>query len=145
MRILSAALFLSLSSVAIAQEAVPDLKGTWIGKSKAVVFGHNQYHPGGQKPGDPPRIREVEFTIRIDGQDGRVLWGEAWASANPNERDTLALAIAADGKTIIGAGNDGAHYITLVGPDRMERCYAHPGTSPSGSIVAACGTFERMK
>src|SRR5262245_66043542 len=122
MRILTVALFLSLSSVAIAQEAIPDLRGTWIGKSKAVVFGHNQYHPGGQKPGDPPRIREVEFTIRIDGQDGRVLWGEAWASANPEAKDTLALAIAADGKTIIGADNDGAHYMTIVDPDHIERC-----------------------
>jgi hypothetical protein len=108
MRILTAALLLGLSSVAIAQEAIPDLRGTWIGKSKAVVFGHNQYHPGGQKPGDPPRVREVEFTIRIDGQNGRVLWGEAWASANPEAKDTLALAIAADGKTIIGADNDGS-------------------------------------
>ncbi len=133
------------ASTAMAQDAIPDLKGTWTGPSRSVVFGNNGYHPGTEDPGDPPRVRELTFTTEIQGQDGRLLWGEAWSNANPDVRDTLALAIAADGKTIVGADNDGAHYMTLVGPDRIERCHAHPGTSPSHSIVASCGYYERVK
>ncbi len=145
MRIVLAALLCGLASAALAQESVPDLTGTWIGTSKSVVFGQNKYHPGGETPADPPRVREQEYKMEIKGQDGRVFWGEAWASANPDVRDTLALALAADGRTIVGADNDGAHYMTLISPDRIERCYAHPGTSPSGSIVASCGFYDRVK
>ncbi|HET7715307.1 MAG TPA: hypothetical protein VFK86_06740 [Bauldia sp.] len=145
MRIAVAGLLCGLATAAIAQDAVPDLKGTWIGTSKAVVFGNNAFHPGTDTPSGPPRVREVEFTMEITGQDGRVFWGQAWSNADPSIRETLALALAADGRTIVGADSDGAHYMTLVSPDRIERCYANPGTSPSGSIVAACGFYERMR
>jgi hypothetical protein len=40
---------------------------------------------------------------------------------------------------------DGYFRITLLGPDRMEKCYAHNGTSPSRSIVATCYTMDRVK
>jgi hypothetical protein len=145
MRILVAALICAFASAAMAQELMPDLTGTWVGTTKSVVFGQNQFHPGSQTAADPPRVREQEYTLEIKGQDGRVFWGEAWASAKPDVRDTLALALAADGRTIVGADEDGAHTMTLVSPDRIERCYAHPGTSPSGSIVAACGFYQRVK
>ena len=36
---------------AYAQGAVPDLKGTWTGKGKSVVFGANSYHPGAAQQG----------------------------------------------------------------------------------------------
>jgi hypothetical protein len=145
MRILIAAVACVLASAAFAQEAVPDLTGTWVGTSKSVVFGQNKFHPGSETLTAPPRVRELDYTMEIAGQDGRLFWGEAWSNADPQVRDTLALALAADGRTIVGADNDGAHYMTLVSPDRIERCYAHPGTSPSGSIVAACGFYERAK
>lgn len=146
MRVTLAALLLSgLSSAALAQDAIPDLTGTWVGAAKAVVFGSNEFHPGGQTAADPPRVRELEFTMEITGQDGRLLWGQAWVSANPDAKETLALGIAADGKTMIGAGDNGVHYMTLVSPDRIERCYGQPGTHPSGSTVASCGFYDRVK
>lgn len=142
---LAALLFCGLSSAVLAQDAVPDLRGTWVGMADAVVFGSNAFHPGGQTAADPPRVRRVEFTMEITGQDGRLLWGQAWVSASPDAKETLALGIAADGKTMIGAGDNGLHYMTLVSPDRIERCFAQPGTHPSGSTVASCGFYERMK
>lgn len=145
MRILIAAMACILATAVAAEEAVPDLAGTWVGMAKSVVFGETRFHPGDEAAADSPRVRELEWTMEITGQDGRVLWGEAWSAADPAVRDTLALAIAADGRTIVGAGNDGAHYMTLVAPDRIERCFAQPGTGPSGSIVAACGFYERVK
>ena len=145
MRILLAVLLCGLASAALAQEAVPDLTGTWVGTAKSVVFGQTRFHPGDETPADQPRVRELEWTMEITGQDGRVFWGEAWSAADPEVRDTLALALAADGRTIVGAGNDGTHLMTLVSPDRIERCFTQPGTGPSGSIVAACGFYERAK
>ena len=145
MRIVAAALLATLATAANAEDAIPDLTGMWVGTSKAVVFGSNQFHPGSQTAADPPRVREQEYAMEITGQDGRVFWGAAWATANPASKETIALALAADGKTIVGADHDGAHTMTLVSPDRIERCYGHPATSPSGSIVAACGFYERVK
>jgi hypothetical protein len=33
-----------------AQTAIPDLKGTWSGKGKSIVFGSHAHHPGSQTP-----------------------------------------------------------------------------------------------
>src|SRR5258707_811640 len=35
-----------------AQDAIPDLKGTWSGKGKSIVFGSHEHHPGSQTAGD---------------------------------------------------------------------------------------------
>jgi hypothetical protein len=40
---------------------------------------------------------------------------------------------------------DGYFRITLVGPDRMEKCYTHNGTSPTRSIVATCYMMDRVR
>src|SRR5262245_28094559 len=118
MRILVLAAACVLASAAAAEDAVPDLVGTWVGTAKSVVFGQTRFHPGEDAATDAPRVRELEWTMEITGQDGRVLWGKAWSAADPTVVDTLALALAADGKTIIGAGDDGSHYMTLAAPDR---------------------------
>ena len=46
--VLAAALLgVAVSAVSAQQDAaIPDLKGTWTGKGKAVVFGVNAHHPG---------------------------------------------------------------------------------------------------
>src|SRR5271157_3380812 len=63
-----------LTTAAQAQDGVPDLKGTWSGKGKSVVFGNNQYHPGQQTANDAPRIRDIEVVYTVDGQEGRLVW-----------------------------------------------------------------------
>jgi len=126
------------------QPAIPDLKGTWTGKSKAVVFGNNPYHPGAQAPTDAPRLREIEATHVVEGQDGSVAWGHS-SSTVADTKEPFAWALAADNKSILGANQDGYFRITLVAPDRMEKCCVHNGTSPSRSIVAACYMMDRVK
>src|SRR6266702_4033689 len=51
-----------------AQDATPDLKGTWSGKGKAIVFGTNPHHPGPQTAADPPRLRDIEATYVVDAK-----------------------------------------------------------------------------
>ena len=131
-----------LTTVARAQDGIPDLKGTWSGKGRSVVFGNNQYHPGQQTANDAPRLRDIEVIYTIDGQDGRLVWGHASSSA-ADTNEPFAWAIASDNKTIIGSDTDGTYLVTVLGPDRMEKCYTHNGLSPSKSIVAACHIVER--
>jgi len=132
------------ATTALAQDAIPDLKGTWTGKGKSIVFGNNAYNPGSQTAADLPRVRDVEATYVIEGQDGRLAWGRV-SSATADTKEPIALAISSDNKTIVGADADGYYRITLVSPDRMEKCYTHNATSPSRSVVAACYMMDRVK
>src|SRR5688572_11145327 len=133
--------FLLGASAAQAQ-TVPDLKGTWIGKGKSVVFGTNPHHPGAPPDAATPRVQDFEFTFVITNQEGRLAWGYSSSSVAAT-REPFALAVASDGKTIVGSDTDGSLRMTLVSADRMELCYTHSGLSPSKSIVATCEMFDR--
>ncbi len=138
------ALLTVAAASAVAQDAIPDLRGTWSGKGKSIVFGSNLHHPGTQTAADAPRVREIEATYTVEGQDGRLAWGRS-ASAVANTREPFAWAIASDNKTIVGADMDGYFRISMLTPDRMEKCYVHNGTSPTHSIVATCYVMDRVK
>jgi hypothetical protein len=142
--IFALALLAATATVARAQDAIPDLKGTWTGKGKSIVFGSHAHHPGTQTTADPPRVRDIEATYMVDGQDGRLVWGRSSSTA-ADTKEPFAWAIASDNKTIIGADLDGYFHITLTAPDRMEKCYTHNGISPSRSVVATCHMMERVK
>ena len=52
-----------------AQDTIPDLKGTWSGKGKVIVFGNNPHHPGAQTTADAPRVHDRGYPYR-----GRPGW-----------------------------------------------------------------------
>jgi len=139
--VLSLALLGVVATAARAQDAIPDLKGTWTGKGKAIVLGSNLHHPGGA---GAPRVREIEATHVVEGQDGRVAWGHS-SSAVADTKEPFAWAIASDNKSIMGADMDGYFRMTLTAADRMEKCYVQNGISPSHAVVAACYMMERVK
>jgi hypothetical protein len=132
------------ATAAGAQDAIPDIKGTWSGKGKVAVFGNNVHNPGTQTTANSPRLRDIEMTDVVEGQEGRLAWGRS-SSAVMETKEPFAWAISSDNKSIVGADTDGYFHITLLGPDRMEKCYVHSGTSPSKSVVAACYAMERVK
>jgi hypothetical protein len=138
------ALLAVAAAAAFAQDAIPDLRGSWSGKGKSIVFGSNPHHPGTQSAADAPRVHEIEATYTVEGQDGRLAWGRS-SSAVAETKEPFAWAIASDNKTIVGADMDGYFRISLLTPDRMEKCYVHNGTSPTHSIVATCYVMDRVK
>src|SRR5882757_4493025 len=95
------ALLGAAATVASAQDAIPDLKGTWTGKGKSIVFGNHPHHPGSQTPSDPPRVRDIEATHWVEGQEGRVAWGRS-STAVADTKEPFAWAIASDNKSIVG-------------------------------------------
>jgi hypothetical protein len=142
--VLALALLTSVAAVASAQDAIPNLKGTWTGKGNSIVFGANLYHPGAQTTNDPPRVHEIEDTYVIDGQDGRLIWGHA-SSTVADTHEPFAWAMASDNKTIEGADVDGYYHIMLLSPDRMEKCYTQNSVGGGHSIVATCHVMSRVK
>jgi len=127
-----------------AQDAIPDLKGTWTGKGKSIVFGSNAHHPGKQAVSGQPRVRDIEATHVVEGQDGRLVWGRSSSTVADN-KEPFAWTISSDNKSIIGADVDGYFRITLLSPDRMEKCYAQNAARPSRAIVATCQIMDRVK
>lgn len=127
-----------------AQDAIPDLKGTWTGKGKSIVFGSNAHHPGKQAVSSQPRVRDIEATHVVEGQDGRLVWGRSSSTVADN-KEPFAWTISSDNKSIIGADVDGYFRITLLSPDRMEKCYAQNAARPSRAIVATCQIMDRVK
>ena len=139
---LAAIAILGTAAAASAQD-VADLKGTWSGKWRTVIYGGNPHHPGAQTVAEPPRIREITFHWEVQGQDGRLLWGRSWST--PGRTEPFAATLTADGKTIIGADMDGSLTGTIAAPDRLELCYTHSGHGPQQSIVASCGMVQRQR
>lgn len=133
------------AAAARAQDAaIPDLKGTWTGKGKAIVLGTNAHHPDKKGKAAPPRVRDVTATHIVEGQDDRVAWGRS-STAVADQKEPFVWALTNDNRSIIGADLDGYFRITLITPDRMEKCYVHNGTSPSRSVVATCYLMDRVK
>ena len=129
------------ATVSAAAQTAPDLKGTWSGQWRSVIYGQNPHHPGPGTRADTPRIREITFTLQVEGQDGRLLWGKSWS--NPDRKEPFAATITADGKSIIGSDMDGSLTLSIAAPDRLDACYTHSGLGASQSIVASCGTLQR--
>ena len=139
---ISAMAALVLAAPVFAQTA-PDLKGTWSGQWKTVIYGVNPHHPAPQATADAPRVREIRFTLEVEGQDGRLFWGKSWSS--PDRKEPFAATMTEDGKTIIGADTDGSLTGNVAAPDRLEVCYTHTALSPSKSVVASCGAVQRSR
>ena len=62
------------ATAARAQDAIPDLKGTWSGKGKVIIFGGHAHHPG-VRPDSPPTVRDIEMTLLVE-RVGRALTPE---------------------------------------------------------------------
>jgi len=144
MKFVVLAVVLVLGASAAQAQTYPDLKGTWVGKGKSVVYGTNPHHPGSAPNDMTPRVRDFEFVLVVNGQEGPLVWGHSHSSVSSTP-EPFAWSFASDGKTIIGADTDGYYRLTAVAPDKLELCYSHAGISPSKSIVATCGMFERSK
>ena len=140
--LIAAAAVLATTTVALAQQATPNLKGTWSGKWRTVILGSNPHHPP-SGPADAPRVREITFTFEIEGQDGRLIWGKSFS--NPERKEPFVATLTGDGRTIIGADTDGSLTMLVGGRGRMEACYVHPANSPSQSMVASCGALQRAR
>ena len=62
MRYLALALVLAVTgaaTVAHSEDAIPDIKGTWTGKGKVLVYGNNVHNPGTQSMAEPPHITQL--------------------------------------------------------------------------------------
>jgi hypothetical protein len=120
-----------LAGPAMAQTAIPDIRGIWKGESESVVLGGGNSHHGPTMPNGEPQLRTLPFTLTIDKQDGRRFAG-TFSSEHANE--TVIGVISRNG-TIYMVDDDGYDVGTILAPNRMEICYLHLSTN---SRIASC-------
>ncbi len=127
---------------ASAQTAAFDMKGTWKGTGEAIVDGHGTHHPAGStaKPAGPYRLRELHFTYKIDGQEGKRFWGTVSSEHEANQR--MIGSLSADGKWIYIAGKDGILDGTVVDSDTIQMCYRQVSVAVA---IVACNEMKRQK
>ena len=123
------ALAFLLAAPAMADTAIPDLRGTWKGDSESVVLGTGSPQHSAAKPGEA-EFRSVSFTMNITRQEGRRFVG-TFASAKHTE--TIIGVISRAGPIHI-VDDDGIDTATLLAPDRIEMCYQH--LAPDSQIVS---------
>ena len=76
-----------------------------------IIFGGHAHHPG--VSGDsPPRVRDIEMTLLVEGQDGRLAWGRS-SSANADTKEPFAWAMSS---AILAPSADGRH----LSPDQFS-------------------------
>ena len=69
-----------------AQDAIPQLKGTWKGTGKILLFGTTEHLSGSPQNAV---VRDLEVTHTVTGQDGRLIWGTT-SSANNDNKEPFA-------------------------------------------------------
>ena len=112
-------LVVALAAVpAIAETAIPDMKGTWTGDSESIVLGRGNEHHAGPRS-NKPRLSMIQFTMTIDMQDGRRFSG-TFSSAKHSEQ---VIAVISRAGTIYMVDDDGWTSGTMLAPDKMELCY----------------------
>jgi hypothetical protein len=109
---------LTTATVAAAESAIPDLRGTWKGESESIILGTGNPHHA-KTPSGPPRLNSVAFTLTVDRQDGRRFSG-TFSSAAGNE---AVIAVISRTGAIYLVDDDGFTVGTMLAPNRMELCY----------------------
>jgi hypothetical protein len=127
---------LIVATPALAQTAVPDLRGTWKGESETIIHGGGNPHHAAPSA-TSPRLSSVPFTLIIDKQDGRRFSGTL---SSPSGTETVIAVISHSG-TIYMVDDDGFVLATMLAPNRLEVCYLLQ--SPS-SRMASCTDFTKQ-
>lgn len=122
-------------SHSLAADAAPDLKGAWQGKAQVVAVGKLGHTEHTVKP----VFRSVEFTIRINAQEGMFFYG---VKQSKKAEEEILGVIKPDNKTIYISDTDGYYIGTLISPDQIEMVYLEAGTK---SRVTSYTVYKRVK
>lgn len=133
--IVSCAMLIAVT-VAVAETAIPDVRGIWKGESESIVRGAGNPHHASPKAASP-RLNSIAFTLTVKQQDGRRFSG-TFSSARGN--DPVIAVISRTG-AIYMVDDDGYTVGAMLAPNRMELCYMQ--LSPK-SRIASCTELTKQ-
>ena len=126
---------LAAVTAAMAETAIPDIRGTWKGESETIILGAGNPHHAATKAS--PRLNSVAFTLTVNQQDGRRFSG-TFSSARGGE---AVIAVISRTGAIYMIDDDGYNVGTMLAPNRMEICYLRQ--SPK-SRIASCTELTKQ-
>ncbi len=132
---------LGTAPLPLAAQEVPNLVGTWTGRSPAVHIGPTPYRDPEREGVNFPE-NALEFTYTITHQEGNRFTGVLSLSSGTAHRETLIGALQPDNRGGIMLDDDGQHTFTLRDPNTMDVCYHH--SYPLTKVVA-CYTITRSR
>ncbi len=123
-------------SASVAQNAIPDLRGTWKGESETIIFGGGNPHHAAPAS-NTPRLNSAAFTLTVDKQDGRRFSG-TFSSARGNE--TVVAVISRTGAIYL-VDDDGYTVGAMTAPNKLELCYM---SLSNASRIASCTELTKQ-
>ena len=140
----AAVLLMSAASVASAADPVPDMKGTWTGKTYTIVAGAGGHWPANQGTYDKPGLHEGELRLAINGQDGRRFWGVSTITAGGKATDEpfIGELHGKANRQVIVADTDG-YFTGEVHGNVFSFCYAQAGLQQAA--VVSCTEVKRAR
>jgi hypothetical protein len=127
------------ASAALADDTVPDLKGTWQIDAKGMAFAIPET--------SGPEAVEVASVFVVDHQDGFRFSGKedshvASGMTPVSDEELFAGVIGIDGKTVSMVDHNGFRNCVILSEDKMECIYRHVAVDRA---VITRNTWTRQK
>lgn len=131
------AIFLLMSTLALAADDTPSLVGKWSTESMGGLLLHGKQQ--GKTTHWEPKQKVLKGQIEFTSQEGRFVTG-VYTSGRASEK--FIAMLSADGKTLHAVDGDGVWDCVFVDRDTFELVYRHVKATDS---VVALGVARRKK
>lgn len=125
---------------------IPDVRGKWVGKNRAIVAGRGAHWPSASGTFEKPLIGEKEVITEVVGQDGTSFWG-THTLIGKGERTVepfIGQLTGPDKRRMLIADTDGYIFGQVVDSETISYCYVHAGGKTESSVVS-CLDVKRMR
>jgi hypothetical protein len=130
---------LSFDGIASAEEAVPNLTGTWTGTfTGGVRLGGGDLAPVDAKPTFVDKGMNRQYTLKIDEQHGRGVMG-TWSSVKGSER--IQGVVRLDNETVLFVDTDSYLTAKLLSANELEFCNQ---TTNAKDMFAFCFLLKKQ-
>lgn len=140
---LAAAVLLAVP--ALAADAVPDMKGTWTGRTFSIIAGQGGHWPDNKGTYEHPALHEADLQLVITGQEGRRFWGYSSIAFNGKKTNEpfLGELHGRDNRQVMVADTDG-YFTGEIDGDTFSFCYAQAGIVAKTAVVS-CTEVKRSR
>ncbi|MCB1494900.1 MAG: hypothetical protein KDJ86_03865 [Bauldia sp.] len=140
----AAAAVILLPTVALAADDVPDITGTWTGKTYTIVAGKGGHWPQNMGTFEKPGLFEKDLKITLTGQDGRRFWGTVTITADGGPTDEPFIGEFVPGSERVVIADTDGYFDGRFEGDGFSFCYAHAGGESHTSVVS-CTEVKRRR
>jgi hypothetical protein len=143
--VICGSILVCLAAPAFAADAVPNIKGKWVGKTYSIVAGSGAHWPSSQGTFEKPGLFEKDITIEVKGQEGRRFWGMQTFTGNgeKTEEPMIGELTGEGNRTVVLVDSDGFLNGRLTSNNVLSFCYTQVGGGSGRPSVVSCTEIKR--